>query len=60
MTLCTDQPIPIKKGDVMRLKVVYDTKAHPVRKETAGEYAGMPDTMGMVTIIFAKEKSSTS
>lgn len=51
MTLCSQKPIPVKKGDVMTMTAAYDVSKHPVRHESG--FGGMPDIMGMFDIIFA-------
>jgi len=51
MTLCPE--IKVKTGDVMTFSIVYDVSKHPVRHESHGMGAGMPDVMGMLDVVFS-------
>jgi len=53
MTLCPQ--ITVKNGDVMFFTAIYDASKHPIRHETHGGGAGMPDVMGMFDIVFSKQ-----
>jgi len=52
MSICPE--IPVKNGDQMYFTVTYDVSKHPVRKESHGMGAGMPDIMGMLDLVFSK------
>jgi len=52
MTICPE--IKVKTGDVMTFLVAYDVSKHPVRHESHGLGAGMPDIMGMLDVVFAR------
>jgi len=54
MTICPE--IKVKTGDVLTFNVAYDVSKHPVRHESHGMGAGMPDVMGMLDIVFAAGK----
>jgi len=51
MSICPE--IKVKNGDVMTFSVVYDVSKHPVRHESKGMGAGMPDIMGMLDVVFS-------
>jgi hypothetical protein len=53
MTSCTG-PIPVKKGDTMRLVAQYDLSKHPLRETATGGKAS--DVMGMMALAFAADK----
>lgn len=54
MTICPE--IKVKTGDVMTFTTVYDVSKHPVRHESHGLGAGMPDIMGMLDIVFSPSR----
>jgi hypothetical protein len=53
MTICTG-PIPVKKGDSMKLIAEYDLSKHPLRQSSSGAKAA--DVMGMMGVAFAAAK----
>jgi hypothetical protein len=53
MTTCQG-PIPVKKGDTLKMNAVYDLKKHPLRVSLSGSKAS--DVMGMMGISFAASK----
>jgi len=52
MSICPE--LAVKSGDQMYFTVTYDVSKHPVRKESHGMGAGMPDIMGMLDLVFSK------
>lgn len=55
MSLCTTNGIRVKKNDRMTMEARYDTSKHPIRHESHGMGAGMPDVMGMFDVTFAPD-----
>lgn len=53
MTEC-NQPIPIKKGDILETTAIYDTNAHALRHSATGHGDG--DSMGTMFVNFAYPK----
>ena len=56
MSICSEKPIDINKGDVLTMTAVYDASKHSVRHEAhgmGGGMGGMPDVMGMWAIAFS-------
>ena len=53
MTTCVG-PIPVKKGDTMKLVAVYDLSKHPLRQSASGGKAA--DVMGMLGVSFSADK----
>jgi len=55
-----DQKIPVKKGDLIKLKSVYDIAKHPMRSSAhggaSGDIIGGHDLMGMFTMSIAYDK----
>jgi hypothetical protein len=55
MTRCQG-PIPVKQGDTLTLRAVYDLSLHPLRQSASGGKAA--DVMGMWGISFAADKKN--
>jgi hypothetical protein len=53
MTMCKG-PIPVKKGDTMKMTAEYDLSKHPLRQSVGGGKAA--DVMGMLGVSFAANK----
>jgi hypothetical protein len=63
MSTCSPM-LPVKRGDYISMRSVYDLKAHPMRKGADGEEAhnimGGMDLMGMWTMTYSMNNTHTT
>jgi hypothetical protein len=49
------ESFPVKKGDILTMKAVYDKEKHPLRVQHGGSHGGEAEEMGIVTFSFVPD-----